>query len=44
VLFWRYTHEVPQIHRFIQAPLRYVQQMHARPGSALLIPTRERKA
>lgn len=44
VLFWRYTHEVPQIHRFIQAPMRYLQQMHARPGSALLIPTRERKA
>jgi lipopolysaccharide biosynthesis glycosyltransferase len=44
VLFWRYTHEVAQIHRFIQAPMRYLQQMHARPSSAFLIPTRERKA
>lgn len=41
--FWRYTHEVPHIHRYIQAPMRYLQQMHERPGSAYLIPTRERK-
>lgn len=43
VLFWRYTHEVPQIHRFIQAPMRYLQQMHNRPSAAKLISTRENK-
>jgi lipopolysaccharide biosynthesis glycosyltransferase len=43
VLFWRYTHEVPQIYSFIQAPMRYLQQMHTRPSAAKLIPTRERK-
>jgi lipopolysaccharide biosynthesis glycosyltransferase len=43
LLFWRYTHEVPQIHRFIQAPMRYLQQMHTNPSAAKLIPTRERQ-
>jgi lipopolysaccharide biosynthesis glycosyltransferase len=43
LLFWRYTHEVPHIQRFIQSPMRYLQQMHTRPSAAKLIPTRERK-
>ena len=43
LLFWRYTHEVPHIHRFIQAPIRYLQQMHARPNAAKLIPSRDRQ-
>lgn len=43
LLFWRYTHEVPNIHRFIQAPMRYLQQMHGKSSAARLIPTRERQ-
>jgi lipopolysaccharide biosynthesis glycosyltransferase len=40
IFFWRYTHEVPHIHQFINAPIRYLQQMHDRPSAAHLISTK----
>jgi lipopolysaccharide biosynthesis glycosyltransferase len=43
IFFWRYTHEVVQIHQFIKAPIRYLQQMHDRPDAVYLIPTQQRK-
>lgn len=44
VFFWRYTQHVPNIHRFVNAPMRYLQQMRDKPSSAHLLTTQERPA
>jgi lipopolysaccharide biosynthesis glycosyltransferase len=31
VFFWRYTQDVPKIHRFVQKPMRYLQKMRDKP-------------
>lgn len=41
VFFWRYTQDVPNIHRFVQAPMRYLQKMRDKPNGARLISTHE---
>jgi lipopolysaccharide biosynthesis glycosyltransferase len=41
VFFWRYTQHVPNIHRFVKAPIRYLQQMRDKPSAANLIATQE---
>lgn len=44
VFFWRYTHHVPNIHRFVKSPIRYLQQMRERPNAANLIAAQEGQA
>ena len=43
IFFWRYTHEIPRITRFMKTPMRYLQQMHGRQNAAHLIPVRQRQ-
>lgn len=38
IFFWRYSHEVPHIHRFMKTPTRYLQQMEKGTGKAYLVP------
>jgi lipopolysaccharide biosynthesis glycosyltransferase len=44
VFFWRYTQDIPNIHRYIQTPVRYLQKMHTLPNAAHLIATHETPA
>jgi lipopolysaccharide biosynthesis glycosyltransferase len=41
VLFWRYTQDIPNIHRFVQAPVRYLQKMRDKSSAARFISTHE---
>lgn len=41
VFFWRYTQHIPEIHRYIQAPVRYLQKMRDKSSAARFIPTHE---
>jgi lipopolysaccharide biosynthesis glycosyltransferase len=44
IYFWRYTHEINQIHQYIKTPIRYLQQIHTKPSAARLIPINDRDA
>lgn len=42
MFFWRYTHEVPHISKFVKTPVRYLQQIHGNPSGAYLLPFKQR--
>lgn len=44
VFFWRYTQDIPNIHRYVQAPVRYLQKMRDKPSAARFISTHESAA
>jgi lipopolysaccharide biosynthesis glycosyltransferase len=41
VFFWRYTQHIADIHRYIPAPVRYLQKMRDKPSAARFVSTHE---